>query len=87
MFASGVHGCPVAEAVQTRMFAPAIGRPCALKTISSLREPCALATGALPSIPASTVAQHQSVTASARAAAKLRLLRTAVFALTVFPIL
>src|SRR5580692_10411819 len=46
MFAKGEHGCPVADEVQMRTVAPAIGRPCALNTISSLREPCAWSVGA-----------------------------------------
>ncbi len=39
---------PVAAEVQIRTVAPAIGRPCALKTMSSLREPCASARPANP---------------------------------------
>src|SRR5665213_4399197 len=60
MFASGVHGCPVADAVQTRTVAPAIGLPWALKTMSSLRDPCARAAGAMHNALASSATEHNA---------------------------
>src|SRR2546426_11916452 len=44
MSASGVQGWPVAGIAQTRTVAPASGVPRELKTMSSLREPCARAS-------------------------------------------
>jgi hypothetical protein len=41
MSASGVQGWPDAGMAQTRTVAPASGMPRELKTMSSLREPCA----------------------------------------------
>src|SRR5712691_6566310 len=46
--ASGVHGWPEAGMAQTRMVAPASGMPRELKTMSSLREPCACAGETAP---------------------------------------
>src|SRR5260370_7474581 len=43
MSASGVQGWPLAGIAQTRTVAPASGIPRELKTMSSLREPCACA--------------------------------------------
>src|SRR5271154_7108988 len=43
MLASGEQGCPVAGWAQTRTVAPASGMPRELKTMSSLRVPCACA--------------------------------------------
>src|SRR5216684_7098370 len=48
MSASGVHGWPLAGIVQTRTVAPASGMPRELKTMSSLREPCACAGATAP---------------------------------------
>src|SRR5947209_5595814 len=61
MSASGVQGWPVAGIRQTRTVAPASGTPRELKTMSSLREPCACA---------GATAHGQMCSASARMAQK-----------------
>src|SRR5712664_84377 len=48
MSASGVQGWPLAGMAQTRIVAPASGMPRELKTMSSLREPCACAGATMP---------------------------------------
>src|SRR5437667_5188290 len=48
MSASGAQGCPLAGIAQTRTVAPASGIPRELKTMSSLREPCACAGPTAP---------------------------------------
>src|SRR5260370_37521633 len=56
MSASGVHGWPLAGMAQTRTVAPASGMPRELKTMSSLREPCARAGPIAPGTTCSTSA-------------------------------
>src|SRR6266478_113059 len=48
MSARGEHGWPDAGMAQTRIVAPASGMPRVLKTMSSLREPCACAGATMP---------------------------------------
>src|SRR5260370_5451376 len=58
MSASGVHGWPLAGIAQTRTVAPAKGTPRELKTMSSLREPCARAG---PIAPGTTCSASASI--------------------------
>src|SRR5882757_5962296 len=62
MSASGEHGCPLAGIAQTRIVAPASGMPRELKTISSLREPCACAGETTPghTCSASVMSAHKN---------------------------
>src|SRR5216683_4514390 len=68
MSARGEHGWPDAGMAQTRIVAPASGMPRVLKTMSSLREPCALAGEMTPghTCSASAANAHRSVIVLAR---------------------
>src|SRR5271154_2583304 len=58
MFASGVQGWPVAGWAQMRTVAPARGTPRELKTISSLRVPCACTGASAPGTRCSASVSH-----------------------------
>src|SRR5260370_33861501 len=75
MSASGVHGWPLAGMAQTRTAAPASGMPRELKTMSSLRVPCALAG---PIAPGTTCSASASI-AQRNVIVLARLKRAAIF--------
>src|SRR5271163_1086070 len=58
MLASGEQGCPVAGWAQTRTVAPASGTPRELKTMSSLRVPCACTGATAPGTRCSASISH-----------------------------
>src|SRR6266851_7315502 len=68
MSARGEHGWPDAGMAQTRIVAPASGMPRVLKTMSSLREPCACAGATMPghTCSASVSNAHRNVIVLAR---------------------